>query len=333
MKQCQDELLQARSSAGELTARLDASNARFATTLGLYGSTHSPGPTHHDIRIESLEADLTNLRERSSNEIKLLEEKLAASQKLASQNEQWYALLSRTKYPSHLCLHPPESSSLAQNELSQKSESLDRLQALYDTLLISEASCRIKAESLAPLKSEVQTLRIYQSQAETIPSLRSQIDALLSSNAEYKARVAALEDERTEVARLRGAELRVLTLTETASDLQKRVDDVEARCAVERDGRIKAEALRESLAGAWAAFEVETKEDVKKLQERCVRRDVIPYYTANSASSLQEAKVANEVCTCIIVSIPRLLTDFSRCSPGNWSSRKSRTRGITQTFR
>lgn len=205
--------------------------------------------------------------------------------------------------PSHLWLQPSERYSLAQNKLSQISESFDRLQALYDTLLISEASCRIKAETLAPLKSEVQTLRIYQSQAETIPSLRSQIDDLLASNAEYKARIATLEEERTEVARLRGVELRVLTLTDTASDLQKRVDDLSARHAAERDGRIKAEALRESLAGAWAAFEVETKDDVKKLQERCVRYNEIPHYVSNTVSSLQEAKVANEVCASISASI------------------------------
>lgn len=155
-------------------------------------------------------------------------------------------------------------------EATENKRSHDELRVLCDELLVANALSRSKLESFTALESEVRDLRIRAAESESIPALRAQIEELLMSNATSKSRVEMLEEERNEVKRLRGAEVQVLTLTDTASDLQRKLDETRTQLANERDNRIKYETLKESLHSQLAMVEVEMKSELKDMEQKCV---------------------------------------------------------------
>lgn len=159
--------------------------------------------------------------------------------------------------------------SAAQRETAEAKKHHEELRVLYNHLLASDASSRAKLEGLLT-QEELWMLRTKAAEADFIPALRSQIEDLLSSNAALRSRAEILEDERTEVARLRGAEIQVLTLTETASDMQKQINELTSQLAYERDGRVKSEALRETLHARLVVLELETKSEIKEMEDKYV---------------------------------------------------------------
>lgn len=158
----------------------------------------------------------------------------------------------------------------AQKELEERTKSHDNLRAQYEKLLVSEAASHTKAQAALALEREVQVLRIHQKDAETVPALRARIEELIASNTEYKSRVGALEEERIDITHLRGEELKVLSLTDAASDLQKKVDEMTSTLTRERDRRVGAEALIDNLRARISGLESEARSDRKEAEEKCV---------------------------------------------------------------
>lgn len=163
---------------------------------------------------------------------------------------------------------PSFSLSVAQKELEERTRSRDELRVLYEELLVSEATSRTKAQAALALEEEVLALRAHKKDAEAVPALRVRIEELIASNAEYKSRVDTLKEERVDVARLRGEELKVLALTEAAGDLQKKADETSSALTRERDGRVRAETLIDSLHTRIAELETEKKSNVGEVKER-----------------------------------------------------------------
>jgi hypothetical protein len=139
---------------------------------------------------------------------------------------------------------------------------------LYEELLVSEAASRTKAQAVLVLEEEVQALRAHKKDAETVPALRLRIEELVISNAEYKSRNGTLEEERTDVARLRGEELKVLALTEAAGDLQRKADEMSSSLTRERDGRVRAETLIDSMCARIAELESGKTSNLKEVEKR-----------------------------------------------------------------
>lgn len=130
------------------------------------------------------------------------------------------------------------------------------------------ATLQTKVDLLEGLEHEMLALRIEASTASEVPVLRAQIEELTASNASYTARIGMLEAERTDLTRLRGAEMEALTLTDAAADLRKKLDEMTKEMQKERDGRVKAEALKDEWHSRATVLELEHTKEVKGLQDR-----------------------------------------------------------------
>ncbi|KAF8305024.1 hypothetical protein DL93DRAFT_405073 [Clavulina sp. PMI_390] len=198
-------------------------------------------------RISELEEELRNVSETSQVKIASLEALVVEGQKQ----------------------HAEFNGSLTRAEAQ-----ITELRSERDELLASNAVSLLKLETLSALEAEVGDLRIKAANSNVIPSLRDEIAALLTSNGTLRAQIEVLEAERTDISRLRGAEIQVLNLTETASDLQKKFDAATAQTMKERDAKLKAEAVREELQARLIQQEIEWKGEVKSLQDQLKQSEV-----------------------------------------------------------
>lgn len=150
----------------------------------------------------------------------------------------------------------------------------EELQHELQSLRKSEASLRIKTDSVPLLETQIESLRsqIVTLLAENacLDELRREASLARTSQAALQLNKDALEDTRQQLDRVRRSEVNLQQKIERLGELEKKIESLQSAERAQRDEKLRTIAQREVAEARLVTVEQTAEEQRRLAQERCV---------------------------------------------------------------